>query len=78
LENFNVLEAPRFEVHNTSVYAQYTILCDNRDSIQSKLKENDVPSVPYYSVPLHLQLVFKNLKHNEGNFLYPKRWPINA
>ena len=50
------------------MYAQYTILSSNRESIQSKLKENDIPSVSYYSVPLHLQPVFDNLVHKEGDF----------
>ena len=54
--------------HNTTVYAQYTILSENREDIQSKLKENDIPSVSYYSVPLHLQPVFANLEHKEGDF----------
>jgi len=54
--------------NNTSVFAQYTILYENRDNIQSKLKENNVPSVSYYSVPLHLQPVFAKLEHNVGDF----------
>ena len=36
--------------------------------IQQYLKEDDIPSVSYYSVPLHLQPVFKNLGHKEGDF----------
>ena len=31
-------------------------------------KEKDIPSVSYYSVPHHLQPVFENLGHNEGDF----------
>ena len=54
--------------NNTSVYAQYTILSENREKIQSKLKENDIPSVSYYSVPLHLQPVFKGLNNKVGDF----------
>ena len=54
--------------HNTSVYAQYTILSEQREEIQQSLKEKDNPSVSYYSVPLHLQPVFKNLGHKEGDF----------
>ena len=68
MENFDGLEIPRIGEHNTSVYAQYTILSQNREDIQSNLKENDIPSVSYYSVPLHLQPVFKNLGHKEGDF----------
>ena len=54
--------------HNTAVYAQYTILSEQREEIQQSLKEKDIPSVPYYSVPLHLQPVFKYLGHKEWDF----------
>lgn len=62
------LETPRVGEHNTSVYAQYTILSENREHIQKSLKEKDIPSVSYYSVPLHLQPVFNHLGHQAGNF----------
>ena len=68
LSNLNVLESPTVDQYNTSVFAQYTILSKTRESIQSKLKENYIPSVSYYSVPLHLQAVFENLGHKRGNF----------
>jgi UDP-2-acetamido-2-deoxy-ribo-hexuluronate aminotransferase len=58
----------RLSQNNTSVFAQYSILSENRNNIQSKLKEKDIPSVSYYSVPLHLQLVFENLGHKKGDF----------
>ena len=54
--------------HNTSVYAQYTILSEQREVIQQSLKEKNIPSVSYYSVPLHLQPVFKNLGYKNGDF----------
>ena len=62
------LSTPSIGEHNTSVYAQYTILSEQREEIQHSLKEKDIPSVSYYSVPLHLQPVFENLGHNEGDF----------
>jgi len=54
--------------NDTSVFAQYTILSEQREQIQQSLKEKDIPSVSYYSVPLHLQPVFKNLGHQAGDF----------
>ena len=54
--------------HNTSAYAQYRIRSEQREEIQPSLKEKDIPSVSYYSVPLHLQPVFENLGHKEGDF----------
>jgi len=59
--------------HNTSVYAQYTILSKQREEIEQALKEKDIPSVSYYSVPLHIQPVFKNLGHKDGDFLFAEK-----
>ena len=66
-------EIPGFQLPNvvegrTSVYAQYTVLCEDRVSLQEKLKEAGVPSVAYYAKPLHLQPVFKNLGYRVGDF----------
>ena len=68
LSHLEGLTTPMIGEHNTSVYAQYTILSEQREEIQQSLKEKDIPSVSYYSVPLHLQPVFKNLGHKEGDF----------
>lgn len=53
---------------NTSVYAQYTILSSDRDTLNARLKENGIPSVSYYAVPLHLQPVFSDLGYGKGDF----------
>jgi UDP-2-acetamido-2-deoxy-ribo-hexuluronate aminotransferase len=68
LAHVNGLETPSIGEHNTSVYAQYTILSDQREQVQQSLKDNDIPSVSYYSVPLHLQPVFEKLAHQVGDF----------
>jgi len=68
LTNLNGIDTPSVGEQNTSVFAQYTILSNTRESIQNKLKGNDIPSVSYYSVPLHLQPVFNHLGHNKGDF----------
>ena len=59
---------PTVGEYNTSVYAQYTILSEHREQIQLSLKVKDIPSVSYYSVPLHLQPVFAHLGHKTGDF----------
>ena len=68
LAGIDRLETPMIGEHNTSVYAQYTILSEQREEIQQFLKEKDIPSVSYYSVPLHLQPVFDYLGGKEGDF----------
>ncbi|MCF5725161.1 DegT/DnrJ/EryC1/StrS family aminotransferase [Pseudomonas syringae] len=40
---------------NTSVYAQYTILVDNRDALQEVLKKQGIPTAVHYPIPLNKQ-----------------------
>jgi UDP-2-acetamido-2-deoxy-ribo-hexuluronate aminotransferase len=68
LAHLDGLETPRIGELNTSVYAQYTILAKQREEIQQSLKDKDIPSVSYYSVPLHLQPVFKHLSYQAADF----------
>ena len=68
LADVESLTTPRIGELNTSVYAQYTILAEQREEIQQSLKDKVIPSVSYYSVPLHLQPVFKSLGHQVGVF----------
>lgn len=68
LSEIEGLQTPVIVEQNTSVYAQYTIISENREAIQSMLKEKEIPSVSYYTVPLHLQPVFKGLGYKEGDF----------
>ena len=68
LSEIEGLQTPVIVEQNTSVYAQYTIISENREAIQTMLKEKEIPSVSYYTVPLHLQPVFKALGYKEGDF----------
>ena len=67
------VQVPFVAEGNTSVFAQYTILSVLRDEIQAKLGEAGIPSVAYYSVPLHLQPVFSGLGYREGDFPVTER-----
>lgn len=62
------LTVPFISENNRSVYAQYTILCEDREQIQSALKNKGIPSVAYYAIPLHLQPVFSSLGYEKGDF----------
>jgi UDP-2-acetamido-2-deoxy-ribo-hexuluronate aminotransferase len=39
----------------TSVYAQYTIRCTDRDGLQRRLNEQRIPTAIHYPLPLHKQ-----------------------
>ena len=63
-------------VHNPrlrAVYHQYTLMVENRDEVQARLKERGVASFPYYPVPLHLQEVHADLGHRRGDFPHAER-----
>jgi UDP-2-acetamido-2-deoxy-ribo-hexuluronate aminotransferase len=46
---------PFIEPYNTSVYAQYSILVENRDAVAKRLSEQGIPTAVHYPVPLHQQ-----------------------
>jgi dTDP-4-amino-4,6-dideoxygalactose transaminase len=47
---------PKLIPEVTSAWAQYTLILDDRDRVQSRLKELEIPSVIYYPIPLTKQL----------------------
>ena len=62
------IQVPAIAGGNDSVYAQYTLLTEDREKISKALKVEGVPTVAYYAVPLHLQGAFANLGHEPGDF----------
>ena len=62
------IQTPAIADGNDSVYAQYTIQSENRDTLSQKLKNAEIPSVVYYAAPLHLQDAFTDLGHKPGDF----------
>jgi UDP-2-acetamido-2-deoxy-ribo-hexuluronate aminotransferase len=52
---------------------QYTVRVNNRDTLQAKLKDNDIPTVVHYPMPLHLQECFQYLNYKQGNFPIAER-----
>jgi len=46
---------PYIEPDNTSAWAQYTILVQDRDTVQEKLKQAGIPTVVHYPIPLNKQ-----------------------
>ncbi len=62
------VRVPNVVENRTSVWAQYTIRVENRDSLQQKLKDAGVPTAVHYPMPLHLQEAFEYLGYSRGDF----------
>lgn len=59
---------PYIEPFNTSIYAQYTILVDDRAAMQESLKGLGIPTAVHYPIPLNIQPVFEYLNRPEGSY----------
>ena len=55
LNQTKICTTPYIEPHNTSVYAQYTILVKDREAIQAKLQAAGIPTAVHYPIPLNKQ-----------------------
>jgi UDP-2-acetamido-2-deoxy-ribo-hexuluronate aminotransferase len=51
----------------TSVYGQYTVLVENREAVQAKLKDAGIPTAVHYPVPLHQQPAYKATSSISGD-----------
>lgn len=56
----NWVDVPKVPDGVKSAWAQYTIQVENRDTLQAALKEENIPSIVYYPIPLHQQDGYKN------------------
>lgn len=68
----DVVEIPYIPEDYVSSFAQYTIKLKNkteRDNLQNKLKEENIPSMVYYVKPMHKQEAFENLEYIEEDFI---------
>lgn len=62
-ENIEGVQTPVRQHNSTHVFHQYTLKvpADKRANLQAYLKENGIPSMIYYPVPLNEQEAFKNI-----------------
>ena len=49
------------EENRTSVFAQYTILCNDREALRDQLNRADIPTAVHYPVPLNEQPAYADL-----------------
>jgi UDP-2-acetamido-2-deoxy-ribo-hexuluronate aminotransferase len=62
------VKTPLIAAENVSVYAQYTIEVDDRDTFQHEMQLRGIPTTVHYPQPLHLQPAFADLGHREGDY----------
>jgi len=62
------LVLPFLDERATSAWAQYSVCVKNRDSLQSRLKKEGIPTAVHYPMPLHLQEAFAYLGYKKGDF----------
>jgi dTDP-4-amino-4,6-dideoxygalactose transaminase len=53
-------DIPKIAEDLMSAWAQYTLILDNRDQVQKRLKGENIPSVIYYPKPLTVQLGYSH------------------
>jgi UDP-2-acetamido-2-deoxy-ribo-hexuluronate aminotransferase len=53
----------------TSVYAQYTVVVEERDRVQALLHAAGIPTAVHYPVPMHMQPAYAHL-------CYPDSCPV--
>ncbi|MCQ2063202.1 MAG: DegT/DnrJ/EryC1/StrS family aminotransferase [Fibrobacter sp.] len=61
--NVEGIQPQRIAKGNTSTYAQYTLLVDDRNAFIEKLKKAEIPYCIHYPMALHCQPCFGELSH---------------
>ncbi|GAI37150.1 unnamed protein product, partial [marine sediment metagenome] len=59
--------------NRTHIFHQYTIRTKYREQLRKHLEKKGIPTMIYYSVPLHLQPCFKYLGYEKGDFPEAKK-----
>ena len=68
LSTISGVTTPKIPQGYDHVFHQYTIRVNNRDDLQRSLNEKKIGNAVYYPVPLHLQPLYKSLRHKPGDF----------
>ncbi|MCF8331233.1 MAG: DegT/DnrJ/EryC1/StrS family aminotransferase [Bacteroidales bacterium] len=69
LGDYTKIKIPARTAYSTHVFHQYTITLDqsiDRVNMQKYLKDNGIPSMVYYPVPLHLQKAYRHDGKTKG------------
>jgi UDP-2-acetamido-2-deoxy-ribo-hexuluronate aminotransferase len=69
----SIVKVPFVSPDCTSIWAQYSVLSDDRLALQERLKAAGVHTAIYYPKPLHLLEAFASLNHKPGDFPVSER-----
>lgn len=69
LSNLIAIKTPKRAENTNHVFHQYTLICNgfNREELQRYLQHNNIPSMVYYPIPLHLQKAYSSYGYKKGN-----------
>jgi len=66
LSKIKGVKTPAVTDFNRSVWAQYSIMVEDRDSLAAHLNAKGIPTAVHYPIPLHMQEVFSGLGVKKG------------
>lgn len=64
---------PEDDLHDECAYHLFVIYVENRDSVQTELKNAGIGTAVHYPLPLHLQKALAYLGYRRGNFPHAER-----
>ena len=74
----NLVKLPAESADSLHVYNQFVIRARDRDRLKGWLAEKGIGTEIYYPLPLHLQVCFRDLGYNEGDFPESERAAAEA
>ena len=57
-----------------SVWHQFIVRVENRDTVQSRLKERGIPTMIHYPIPPHLSQAYGEMGFKKGDFPITEKW----
>lgn len=66
LSKIKDVKTPAVTDFNRSVWAQYSIMVEDRDALAAHLNSKGIPTAVHYPIPLHMQEVFSGLGVKKG------------
>jgi UDP-2-acetamido-2-deoxy-ribo-hexuluronate aminotransferase len=68
LKDAPVISPKIMDYTDRHIFAQYSIRVNNRDEVQSYLRDKGIPTAVHYAIPIHLQEAYSELGHKKGGF----------